>query len=477
MHSRWVSLRTRISPSALPPETRFRHLAVGALRRGIRIVPIAQQQHPDRPAPPERSGSASGMLATARRLAGQTTGAALMALLFHVVPGKTAPHGPKVISDRRRRAARRAVASMPLAEPLRSRGRGDQDAVVGRLNSPNPAPQSISRQRCRKSVGCSGRKGQQEQSRGHHRKPRVAQQPGVNGASTSSPGCRDGRSWAPAAGLLVERIHAGPLGGTGLTMMAGGTVLAFCHIRPISTSSGGWCSAARDLDCSNRPTTAPDRPGPARTGAVRRAAALATARSRGLATRIRPPAQGRVGAVFGHDVEQGLPARRLSFVPRGVRWLAHASFAELACSRGRYQDAVVGAIGNSPNPAPAEHQPPDIEIRSDVQQEGQQEQSRGHHRGSPKAAQQPGVNALDEQPGRCRGHADHHGGPGRQQQSRLDAAVAAGLLQVKGSATMASICLRNEQTDVATETEKTPGMRSKRTAGLDTARVQLAADG
>ena len=36
-------------------------------------------------APPERSGSASGMLATAR-LVGQTTGAALMALLFHVVP-------------------------------------------------------------------------------------------------------------------------------------------------------------------------------------------------------------------------------------------------------------------------------------------------------------------------------------------------------------------------------------------------------
>lgn len=36
-------------------------------------------------APPQRSGSASGMLATAR-LFGQTTGAALMALLFHVVP-------------------------------------------------------------------------------------------------------------------------------------------------------------------------------------------------------------------------------------------------------------------------------------------------------------------------------------------------------------------------------------------------------
>ncbi len=36
-------------------------------------------------APPERSASASGMLATAR-LVGQTTGAALMALLFHLVP-------------------------------------------------------------------------------------------------------------------------------------------------------------------------------------------------------------------------------------------------------------------------------------------------------------------------------------------------------------------------------------------------------
>ena len=36
-------------------------------------------------APHERSGSASGMLATAR-LIGQTTGAALMALLFHIVP-------------------------------------------------------------------------------------------------------------------------------------------------------------------------------------------------------------------------------------------------------------------------------------------------------------------------------------------------------------------------------------------------------
>ena len=43
-------------------------------------------------APPERSGSASGMLATAR-LIGQTTGAALMALLFHIVPGHSTHTG------------------------------------------------------------------------------------------------------------------------------------------------------------------------------------------------------------------------------------------------------------------------------------------------------------------------------------------------------------------------------------------------
>lgn len=41
-------------------------------------------------APPERSGSASGMLATAR-LTGQTMGAALVAMLFHLF-GPTAPH-------------------------------------------------------------------------------------------------------------------------------------------------------------------------------------------------------------------------------------------------------------------------------------------------------------------------------------------------------------------------------------------------
>ncbi len=40
-------------------------------------------------APPSRSGSASGMLATAR-LVGQTTGAAAMALLFHLLPDGTA---------------------------------------------------------------------------------------------------------------------------------------------------------------------------------------------------------------------------------------------------------------------------------------------------------------------------------------------------------------------------------------------------
>ena len=53
-------------------------------------------------APPGRSGSASGMLATAR-LTGQTTGAALMALLFHAMP------------DRSTRAALAVAAAAALA--------------------------------------------------------------------------------------------------------------------------------------------------------------------------------------------------------------------------------------------------------------------------------------------------------------------------------------------------------------------------
>ncbi len=39
-------------------------------------------------APQHRSGSASGMLATARLL-GQTSGAAMVALLFHIFDGET----------------------------------------------------------------------------------------------------------------------------------------------------------------------------------------------------------------------------------------------------------------------------------------------------------------------------------------------------------------------------------------------------
>ena len=55
--------------------------------------------------------------------------------------------------------ARRAVASMPLAEPLRSGGaEAIRMLLLGDWNSPNPAPQSTSRQMMSKSVGCSGRK-------------------------------------------------------------------------------------------------------------------------------------------------------------------------------------------------------------------------------------------------------------------------------------------------------------------------------
>ena len=47
-------------------------------------------------APPQRAGSASGMLATAR-LTGQTTGAALVAMMFHLF-GDTAPHNAMLLA-------------------------------------------------------------------------------------------------------------------------------------------------------------------------------------------------------------------------------------------------------------------------------------------------------------------------------------------------------------------------------------------
>jgi len=66
-------------------------------------------------APPERSGSASGMLATAR-LVGQTTGAAAMALLFHAVPG-TAPRTGLLVAGLAA-ALGSAVSFMRLSLPL-----------------------------------------------------------------------------------------------------------------------------------------------------------------------------------------------------------------------------------------------------------------------------------------------------------------------------------------------------------------------
>ena len=55
--------------------------------------------------------------------------------------------------------SRRAVASMPLAEPLRSGGaEAIRMLLLGDWKSPNPAPQSISRQTMAPCVGCGGRK-------------------------------------------------------------------------------------------------------------------------------------------------------------------------------------------------------------------------------------------------------------------------------------------------------------------------------
>ena len=76
-------------------------------------------------APPERSGSASGMLATAR-LTGQTVGAAAMALLFHVVPDN-APR-TALLAAGAAALAGSAVSFMRLSLPL-------PDALVRRKNA------------------------------------------------------------------------------------------------------------------------------------------------------------------------------------------------------------------------------------------------------------------------------------------------------------------------------------------------------
>ncbi len=75
-------------------------------------------------APPTRSGSASGMLATAR-LVGQTTGAALMALLFHLVP-ENSTHAALMIAGGFAIAAALisfARISLPLPEGLERKHR------------------------------------------------------------------------------------------------------------------------------------------------------------------------------------------------------------------------------------------------------------------------------------------------------------------------------------------------------------------
>ena len=89
-------------------------------------------------APPERSGSASGMLATAR-LAGQTTGAALMALLFHVVP-ENSTHTALLLADRA--DSRTLCAARVLAERFRKNPERLYSEIMRVLMSSEPEEES-----------------------------------------------------------------------------------------------------------------------------------------------------------------------------------------------------------------------------------------------------------------------------------------------------------------------------------------------
>jgi DHA2 family multidrug resistance protein-like MFS transporter len=59
----------------------------GDLRCRVRLFPIPQQPRHSFERPPERAGSASGILASAR-LVGQTLGAALVGLIFALTSGR-----------------------------------------------------------------------------------------------------------------------------------------------------------------------------------------------------------------------------------------------------------------------------------------------------------------------------------------------------------------------------------------------------
>ena len=78
-------------------------MAADDVRSRLRFLPVAQQPHAAQLGPQSprrkcrrRAGSAGGMLATAR-LVGQSTGAALVALFFHLF-GDGAPHDAMLLA-------------------------------------------------------------------------------------------------------------------------------------------------------------------------------------------------------------------------------------------------------------------------------------------------------------------------------------------------------------------------------------------
>ena len=109
-------------PAGLPAgaSDRFRHhLAAGALRRGIRTVPIAQQQHPDRlgPARTERFGERHAGHRTPR---GTNDGRRADGPAVPRRARKQHPHGPAAGGRIRRRGGRRQPRAHPPAPARRA---------------------------------------------------------------------------------------------------------------------------------------------------------------------------------------------------------------------------------------------------------------------------------------------------------------------------------------------------------------------
>lgn len=125
---------------------------------------------------------------------------------------------------------------------------------------------------------------------------------------------------------------------------------------------------------------------------------------------------------------------------------------------------LLGRLEQARSEAAEQESPDDVGDVGLLGQKSQQNHARRHDKQS-YAAHGSCVDPFDQQAG-DRSHDHNDSGPGSEDQARMYFCISECLLQVEGSATIASIWAMNEQIEVMTETEKI-GMRSRSKGGSD----------